>query len=210
MKVSDFINNSVYTGINQKLPSYLMGQAGVLNAINFALNDILSYEGKYRTFMYDNLLVDTTIINPEGDETTIEFDVDYPLIRVIRIDDLSANPTERFENINTEPFDVENNLEIWQFWFKPHTNTIKIYNNKAKYRIHYLHYFDLLTMDDEIPLPTLFLWALYDIALTYIYPTYGQLWDSKQTNVYNISRQQLKDLATSDSFQLHGVEGNIH
>lgn len=210
MKVSDFINNSVYTWINQKLPSYLLWTAGALNAVNFALNDVLSYEGKYWTFMYDSILVDMNTINPEQDEVTIEFDVDYPLIRVLRIDDLSTTPIERYENVNIEPFNGEKDLEIWQFWFKPHTKTIKIYNNKSKYRIHYLHYFDLLTIDDEIPLPTLFLWALYDITLTYIYPTYWQLWDWKQTNVYNISRQQLKDLAASDSFQLVWIEGNIH
>lgn len=209
MLVSEFITDAIYRWINQKLPSYLMGPSGITKAINFALNDIFSYEGKYWTFMYTSEEVDTTLLTDTGD-VTLEATLTYPIQRIVRIDDMSSTALDKFENVNTEPFDGVRDLEINEFRYHPHTTRLKIYNNKSKYKIHYIHYFPVVGYDDVIPLPDLFLGVLYNLTLSYIYPQYWQIGDNRETNVYNKARQQLTDLAKTDSLQLYWVEGNIH
>ena len=213
MLVQSFITNSVYRGINQRLPSYLMWPAGVLNAVNFALNDIQTFEWRYWTWMYYSEEFDCTPYNTQTD-VTVSFQTTYPILRIIRIDDMSDSRLDNYELRATEPFNIQGNtninLESNEFRYQMHQTDIKLYNNRGKYRVHYLRAYPMLGMTDTIPIPDLFLWVLYNLTLEYIYPQYGQLGENRETNVYNKARQQLTDLAKVDSFQITWVHGNIH
>ena len=118
--------------------------------------------------------------------------------------------TTQYESLNIEPTDE---IDPWFYYFKPHTYRIYLRNNNNTYRIHYIHYFDRIEYDDtvEIPIPEIFLWALYSLVMWYVYPNYWQQWENKEANAWAKWRQQLVDLAKTDAFQLSWVSwNNIH
>jgi len=208
MLVSDFILNSVYRWINQKLPSYLLGHQWVVNAINYSLNDLYTFEWKYWTFMYDSFHIDLTAEDPETVVSTVT--LPYPILRAVRMKDLWLKKIQQFENVNSEPFD---GLVDWledladnEFRYKPHGKTIKVKNNGVGYVLYYIHHFDAVEYTSTIPVPDIFLWVLYNLVLGYIYPNYWQTWENKEANVFTKARQQLTDLAKTDSLQLSWIE----
>lgn len=219
MLLKDFILYSVLRWTNQRLPSWLLGTTGITNYINYALNDIYTFEGRYWTFMYDVVELDCTTSFTSADEV-VYVDVPYPLLRVMYIEDLSQGTSiyntsvERTTKLANQ-FDAllikpDDKIDPNHFYFKQHTKRIYLRNNNNTYRIHYLHYFDRLEYNDttEIPVPEIFLWALYELTMGYIYPNYWQQWENKEANAFNKGRQQLVDLAKTDSMQLSGVLWN--
>ena len=222
MILKDFLFSSVLRGTNQRLPSSLLWVEWLTNYVNFALSDVYTYEGKFWTWMYDKIELDcvTTFVN--GEEV-VYIDVPYPLLRVLYIEDLSNGSSaytaalertsllnQNFECLNIEPTDK---IDYNHIYYKQHNKRIYLRHNNNKYRIHYVHYFDRLTYSDtvEIPIPELFLNALYNVVMSYIYPNYGQQGENKEANARTIGRQQLADLAKTDSMQLTWVSwSNIH
>ena len=219
MLLKDFILSSVLRWTNQRLPSTLLGPVGLTNYINYALDDIYTFEWRYWTFMYDTIELDCVTSFTEADEV-VYIDVPYPLLRIMYIEDLSywttsynttlektSQLSQQFEALYTKPYDK---IDPNHFYFKQHTKRIYLRNNNNKYRIHYLHYFDRLEYNDttEIPIPDIFLGALYELVMGYIYPNYWQQGENKEANAFNKGRQQLVDLAKTDSMQLSGVLWN--
>jgi hypothetical protein len=102
-------------------------------------------------------------------------------------------------------------LKDRELYFKPWTKQLYLPNNKNKgYVVHWISFFNPVEWDDEIPLPEHFLWALYNITMTYLYPINGQYWDNKDANSYQKAQAQLVNLAKTDMFQINSVRGNIH
>ena len=208
MLLKDFILNATLRWTNQRLPSLLSWTTGITSYVNFALNDIYTFEWRYRTFMHDKIELDCTTDFPDWEEV-VYIDVPYPLLRVMYIEDLS-NTTESFDCLNIEPTDKINYGDIY---YKQHTKRIYLRNNKNRYIIHYIHYFDMVQYadDTEIPIPDLFLWALYELVMWYIYPNYWQQGENKEANAFNKWRQALVDLAKTDSMQINWISwSNIH
>lgn len=162
--------------------------------------------------MYDNFYIDLATVPVTTN--LVEVTLPYPILRVVRIKDLWNKQIDKFFNINVEPFET---LSDWledikdnEFYFKPHTKKIKLRNNWVWYYLHYIHYFDQVTYEWTLPVPSLFEWALFNLVLWYVYPNYWQMWENKEANAFQKSRQQLTDLAKTDSLQLSGIEGNTH
>lgn len=172
--------------------------------------------------MADMIEFDTTVDFTDADEV-VYIDVPYPLLRVMYIEDLSLGTVayttalertsylnQNFECLNIKPTDK---IDPWHIYYKQHTKRIYLRNNSNTYRIHYLHYFDRVEYadDTEIPVPDIFLWALYSLVMWYIYPNYGQQGENKEANAWSKGRQQLVDLAKTDAMQLSWIGwGNIH
>lgn len=219
MLLKDFLQSCVLRWTNQRLPSNLLWISGLVNYLNFALNDIYTYEWKYWTFMFDTIELDCTTSFTDADEV-VYIDVPYPLLRIAYIEDLSnwtqayVSSVERwiqlhqqFEALNIKPYDK---IDYWHYYYKQHTKRIYLRNNKNKYRIHYIHYFDRIeySEDAEIPIPDIFDGALYELTMWYVYPNYWQQGENKETNAFNKWRQALSDLAKTDSMQLSWVYWN--
>ena len=207
MLVSEFINGSLYTWVNQKLPSYLLWNAAMVQNVGYALNDIYTYDWKDWTFMYDKHVADFSSV---WDDKNITVTLDYPIKRVVWITDLNKQYTE-FYVLKVEPTEGHDDLEGNNVYFKPWSKEITLPNNDNKwYIVHYVHIFDKPELSSTIPLPDIFLWALYNLALAYAYPPYWQYGENKEWNVYAKASQQLINLAKSDSFQMSNVTWNIH
>lgn len=218
MLLKDFIQYSVLRWTNQRLPSNLLWTQWLSNYVNFALNDIYSFEWKFWTFMKDKAVLDCRTF-PESTELCY-VDVPYPLLRVMYIED-NSNETSmyrtaverqsylvtQYDSLNIEPTDK---IDPWHYYYKQHTKRIYLRNNKNTYTIHYLHYYDRLEYSDtaEIPIPEIFLWALYSLTMWYIYPNYWQQGENKEANSWAKGRQQLTDLAKTDSMQLSWISWN--
>ena len=91
MLVKDLVNNSIYRGTNQKLQTVLAWRTAIVSAINFALSDIYTYEGKEWTFMYDR-----TIVKPwdewwkDNVETEI-IELDKPIKKIFIVEELDKD-----------------------------------------------------------------------------------------------------------------------
>ena len=92
MLVKDLVNNSIYRWTNQKLQTVLAWRTAIVSAINFALSDIYTYEGKEWTFMYNK-----TIIKPETYEgwnsknATEVITLDKPIKKIFIVEELIIN-----------------------------------------------------------------------------------------------------------------------
>ena len=222
MLVKDLVNNSIYRGTNQKLQTVLMWRTAIVSAINFALDDIYTYEGKEWTFMYDK-----TIIKPNDkweDGKTLEIELDKPIKKIFIIEELNKDgkvdllnkasippmpgPEWTIKLIEPTPGTAE--LKENELYFKPGTKLLYLPNNKKWYVIHWISFFNPVDWDDEIPVPEHFLACLYNLTMTYLYPVNWQYWDNKDANSYNKAMTQLVNLAKTDMFQINSVKGNIH
>ena len=227
MLVKDLVNNSIYRWTNQKLQTVLCGRTSIVAAINFSLSDIYTYEGKEWTFMYNK-----TIVKPGETEDWKEkadtqvLTLDKPIKKIFTIEDLDSK-SEKVDNAMKpaippfpgpewkiqliEPTVGVEDLKDRELYFKPGTKQLYLPNNKNRgYVIHWISFFNPVEWDDEIPLPEHFLWTLYNITMTYLYPINGQYWDNKDANSYQKAQAQLVNLAKTDMFQINSVRGNIH
>jgi len=223
MKVKDFVINSIYRGTNQKLQTVMMGRDAVVNALNFALGDIYSYQWKERTFMYwkETLTWDTTT------DKNIELSLSNPIKKLVFLKPITAtNITQAgatyipqhavsvdwllYQTINTEPTEGVDDLSDKQVYFKPRTTKLWVPNNTAGYILHYISSFSLLTWEDDIPLPDIFLGVLYNLTMTYLYPITGEYGDNKDANSHTKAKDQLVNLAKADSFQTNQITWNIN
>ena len=226
MLVKDLVNNSIYRWTNQKLQTVLCWRTSIVASINFALSDIYTYEGKEWTFMYNK-----TIITPESDDwndknQTQVITLDKPIKKIFIVEDLDSKsekvddtmkpaippfpgPERKIQLI--EPTVGVEDLKDRELYFKPGTKQLYLPNNKNRgYVIHWISFYNPVDWDDEIPLPEHFLWTLYNITMTYLYPINGQYWDNKDANSYQKAQAQLVNLAKTDMFQINSVRGNIH
>lgn len=226
MLVKDLVNNSIYRWTNQKLQTVLCGRTAIVSAINFSLSDIYTYEGKEWTFMYNK-----TIVKPDSNDwnsknQTQIINLDKPIKKIFIVEDLD-DKSEKVDlmmkpaippfpgpewNIKLiEPTPGVEELAPREIYFKPWTKQLYLPNNKNRgYVIHWISFYNPVEWDDEIPLPEHFLWALYNITMTYLYPINGQYWDNKDANSYQKAQAQLVNLAKTDMFQINSVRGNIH
>ena len=227
MLVKDLVNNSIYRWTNQKLQTVLCGRTSIVAAINFSLSDIYTYEGKEWTFMYNKTIVkpgDTEDWNEKADTQVLT--LDKPIKKIFTIEDLDSK-SEKVDNAMKpaippfpgpewkiqliEPTVGVEDLKDRELYFKPGTKQLYLPNNKNRgYVIHWISFFNPVEWDDEIPLPEHFLWTLYNITMTYLYPINGQYWDNKDANSYQKAQAQLVNLAKTDMFQINSVRGNIH
>ena len=225
MYVKDLVNNAIYRWTNQKLQTVLAGRTAIVSAINFALDDIYTYEWKERTFMYNKTIIKPTDEWWDDEFNTLAITLDKPIKKIFIIRSLDDNsekvdtssiaaippypgPERKIKLIEPTPW-VED-LKDNELYFKPWTTQLYLPNNKKGYVIHRVSFFNPVDWDSEIPLPDYFLWALYNLTMCYLYPITGQYWDNKETNTYNIVQTQLVNLAKTDAFQLNWVTGNIH
>ena len=227
MLVKDLVNNSIYRWTNQKLQTVLCGRTSIVAAINFSLSDIYTYEGKEWTFMYNKTIVrpgETEEWNEKADTQVLT--LDKPIKKIFTIEDLDSK-SEKVDNAMKpaippfpgpewkiqliEPTVGVEDLKDRELYFKPGTKQLYLPNNKNRgYVIHWISFFNPVEWDDEIPLPEHFLWTLYNITMTYLYPINGQYWDNKDANSYQKAQAQLVNLAKTDMFQINSVRGNIH
>ena len=227
MLVKDLVTNSIYRGTNQKLQTVLCWRTSIVGAINFALDDIYTYEGKEWTFMYNK-----TIIRPEeydkwDDKAFTEIiDLDKPIKKIFIVESLDKEservdlarkpaippfPGPEWKIKLTEPTPWTEELFPRELYFKPGTKQLYLPNNRNKgYVIHWISFFNPVDWEDEIPLPEHFMGCLYNIVMTYLYPINWQHWDNKDANSYQKAMTQLVNLAKTDMFQINSVKGNIH
>lgn len=216
MKVKDLVTNSIYRWTNQKLQTVLLWKTAIVEAINFALNDIYTYEGKEWTFMYKK----EKITWSDTDDKTIMQTLTCPIKKIFRIHSLDPNykpnfqwhdDEEEYRIVLTEPTIWEEDLHKYEIYFKPWTYWLYVPNNKnAWYIVHYVSFFNKLDWESEIPVPDYFLWTLYNLTMTYLYPIDWEYWDNKDANCYNKAQTQLVNLAKTDAFQMQWVRWNIH
>jgi len=185
----------------------LLGNDAIVQDINYALDDIYTYEWKDWTFMYSKHVADFSAV---GSDNNITVTLDYPIKRLVWLTDLSWRTTE-FDILKVEPTEWTDNLKSNEIYYKPWSKEIILPNNgNAWYILHYVHIFDKVEFTDELPIPEIFEWALYNMTMTYAYPPYWQYWENKEWNTYAKSNQQLANLAKTDSFQMTKVKWNIH
>lgn len=227
MLVKDLVNNNIYRWTNQKLQTVLCWRTAIVWAVNFSLDDIYTYEGKERTFMYNK-----TIIKPNEYEwrdrnaLTEIITLDKPIKKIFIIEplDTKSEKVNQFDMKAIPPFPgpewkiklieptpgVEE-LKEDELYFKPGTKQLYLPNNKNKgYVIHWISFFNPVDWESEIPLPEHFMGCLYNLTMTYLYPINWQYGDNKDANSYNKAMTQLVNLAKTDMFQINSVKGNIH
>ena len=233
MKVKDLVNNSIYRGTNQKLQTVLSWQTSIVGSINFALDDIYTYEGKERTFMYNKTIVrPDTFVNSNNqlvwnkDALTEVIPLDKPIKKIFIVEELDSK-NERVDLLRKpsippfpgpewaikliEPTPWTEDLKENELYFKPGTNQLYLPNNHNRwYVIHWISFFNPVNWEDEIPLPEHFMACLYNLVMTYLYPINWQYGDNKDANSYNKAQTQLVNLAKTDMFQINSVKGNIH
>ena len=232
MLVKDLVNNAIYRGTNQKLQTVLCWRTAIVSAVNFALDDIYTYEGKEWTFMYNRTIIrpdefkvnDKLIWDKEANTEVIT--LDKPIKKIFIIEELDKDskkvdllskacippfPGPEWEIKLIEPTPGTEELKENELYFKPGTNKLYLPNNKNKwYVIHWISFFNPVDWDNEIPLPEHFMGCLYNITMTYLYPINWQYWDNKDANSYQKAQTQLVNLAKTDMFQINSVKGNIH
>lgn len=227
MLVKDLVNNAIYRGTNQKLQTVLMWRTAIVQAVNFALDDIYTYEWKEWTFMYNK-----TIIRPDEygswdkNANTEIITLDKPIKKIFIIEPLD-NKSEKVDTLSKpsippfpgpewkikliEPTPWTEELKEDELYFKPGTKQLYLPNNKNKwYVIHWISFFNPVDWESEIPMPEHFMGCLYNLTMTYLYPVNWQYWDNKDANSYQKSMTQLVNLAKTDMFQINSVKGNIH
>lgn len=227
MLVKDLVNNSIYRWTNQKLQTVLCWRTSIVAAINFSLSDIYTYEGKEWTFMYNKTIVKPGEVEEWNEKADTQvLTLDKPIKKIFTIEDLDSK-SEKVDNAMKpaippfpgpewkiqliEPTVGVEDLKDRELYFKPGTKQLYLPNNKNRgYVIHWISFFNPVEWDDEIPLPEHFLWTLYNIVMTYLYPINGQYWDNKDANSYQKAQAQLVNLAKTDMFQINSVRGNIH
>ena len=224
MLVKDLVNNSIYRGTNQKLQTVLTWRTAIVSAINFALDDIYTYEGKEWTFMYDKTIVKPTDEIWKKDNKTQIIELDKPIKKIFIVEELDKDgKVDLLKKPSIPPFPgPEWNIkliepEVWveelkenELYFKPGTKQLYLPNNDKWYIIHWISFFNPVDWDSEIPLPEHFIACLYNLTMTYLYPINWQYWDNKDANSYNKAMTQLVNLAKTDMFQINSVKGNIH
>jgi len=227
MLVKDLVNNSIYRWTNQKLQTVLCWRTSIVAAINFALSDIYTYEGKEWTFMYNKSVIVPSDNEDWKDKAQTEvLTFDKPIKKIFTVEELDKNsekvdlnqipsippfPGPEWKINLIEPTPWVEELKERELYFKPWTKQLYLPNNKNKgYVVHWVSFFNPVEWDDEIPLPEHFLWTLYNIVMTYLYPINGQYWDNKDANSYQKAQAQLVNLAKTDMFQINSVRGNIH
>lgn len=216
MFVKDLVNNSIYRGTNQKLQTVLMWRTAIVSAINFALSDIYTYEGKEWTFMYNK----TELNWEETDAKTICIELPKPIKKVFILHSkiptyvekpIPPLPGPQYKINVIEPTEWIDDLKPDEIYFKPGDNKIYVPNNKnAGYILHWVSFYNPVDWEDEIPMPEHFMWCLYNLVMTYLYPIDWQYWDNKDANSYNKAMTQLVNLAKTDAFQINSVTWNIH
>ena len=216
MKLKDLVTNSIYRWTNQKLQTVLLWKTAIIEAVNFALNDIYTYEGKEWTFMYKKEELNWD----ETNDKTIFKTLQYPIKKLFRIYSKDRNykpntpwhwDTEEYKIVFAEPTVWIEDLHPFELYFKPWTYWLYVPNNKNSwYIVHYVSFFNKIDWEDEIPLPDHFLWTLYNLTMTYLYPIDWEYWDNKDANCYNKAQTQLVNLAKTDAFQMQWVIWNIH
>lgn len=233
MLVKDLVNNNIYRWTNQKLQTVLCWRTAIVWAVNFALNDIYTYEGKEWTFMYNKTIVKPDEFKNANEELiwdknalTEAIPFDKPIKKIFIVEDLD-DKSEKIDlamkpaippfpgpewNINViEPTPWVEDLKPRDLYFKPGTKILYLPNNKNRwYVVHWISFFNPVDWEDEIPLPEHFMACLYNLVMTYLYPINWQYWDNKDANSYNKSMTQLVNLAKTDMFQINSVKGNIH
>ena len=225
MLVKDLVNNAIYRGTNQKLQTVLCWRTAIVSAINFALDDIYTYEGKEWTFMYNKTIVKPTDEWWNDSSLTEVITLDKPIKKIFIVEELDSK-SEKVDLLRKpsippfpgpewvikliEPTPGVEELKEDELYFKPGTNQLYLPNNKRWYVIHWISFFNPVDWEDEIPLPEHFMGCLYNITMTYLYPINWQYWDNKDANSYQKSMTQLVNLAKTDMFQINSVKGNIH
>lgn len=224
MLVKDLVNNAIYRGTNQKMQTVLLGRTAIVQAINFALNDIYTYEWKEWTFMYNKTVIDLSDKEKYPEEyKTIKIDLDMPIKKVFKMRLLKdwnidihqphtpPYPWPEWKISCIEPTIWVEDLMPDELYFKPWTKEIYIPNNKNEgYILHWISFFNPVDWEDEIPLPEHFMWALYNLVLCYLYPINWQYGVDKESNNYNIAQTQLVNLAKTDAYQMNHIIWNIH
>lgn len=224
MLVKDLVNNSIYRGTNQKLQTVLTWRTAIVSAINFALDDIYTYEGKEWTFMYDKTIVKPTDEIWKKDNKTQVIELDKPIKKIFIVEELDKDgKVDLLKKPSIPPFPGPEwtikliEPEVWveelkenELYFKPGTKQLYLPNNDKWYIIHWISFFNPVDWDSEIPLPEHFIACLYNLTMTYLYPINWQYWDNKDANSYNKAMAQLVNLAKTDMFQINSVKGNIH
>lgn len=227
MLVKDLVNNSIYRWTNQKLQTVLCWRTAIVAAINFALDDIYTYEGKEWTFMYNRAIIKPGEYDWWDDKALTEvITLDKPIKKIFIIESLDSK-SQRVDLLDKkcippfpgpdwkikliEPTPGVEELFPDELYFKPGTNKLYLPNNKNKgYVIHWISFFNPVDWEDEIPLPEHFMGCLYNLTMTYLYPINWQYGDNKDANSYNKAMTQLVNLAKTDMFQINSVKGNIH
>lgn len=211
MTVNQFIQG-VYASLTQQGSTLLINSDNLLTFVNYAMCDVLTYEGRVWTFQHVTGNSETTpgtttfhtITIPNSDTETIKRILSIKTSRGTSTLDDSIRFKMKQDGI------INSDREVY---LRPNDTSFKVYDvigNPITYEYSYVRGFKFLTgLTDDVPLPDEFLPALHSLTLSYCSIPYGQYSDGKEVNFYSKGMNQLGNLAKSDGMQISSIVTNI-
>lgn len=204
MIVKAFID-TIYHWLTQRWATMFVSKESILSFINYWLNDIYSFEGRWWSFMYRD---DTDIVIPDWTAVPYyTYSTQYPLYKVAMIFDNKYNrfiERAKFKQIKQA---VKEENEIF---FLPFRTDITLYNNVSWYVMSRLSWFNPIVSDTEfLPIPDSFNHALFDFVMAYILPVYAQYWEQRENVMYQRGMNKLNELKKADDVQFSQISFNI-
>lgn len=195
----------LYCGLTQRGITLMVSKEQLIGFINYAINEIYSFEGRNWSFA---LRTDITITPPVGTEEGAVFSVDLneSISKIVAIID-PDNVTTTYNLVRTPSMIVDHYL----FYYERFGSKIYMKNQNGKsYKVTYFRHAPSVSSEtDVIQLPVSFMPPLYDITLSYVVPLYGQYGDGKELNLYTRGQNKLATLAKSDVVPSSTLVSNI-
>ena len=184
----------IYCGLTQRGITLMVSQAQLIGFINYAISEIYSFEGRNWSFAYE---VDVDVTPPVGtaNEAVFTHDFTEPISKIVAV--IRADNTDRVFDLARTPAMI---TDMYKYYFRRFGTTIMLKNqNGASYKVTYVRSAPLVSdPTDVIQVPSIFIPPLYDLALSYVVPLYGQYGDGKELNLYTRGQNKLATLAKSD------------
>lgn len=181
----------------------------ILSFINMGISNIWTFE--WRSWSFKFLFNEEFTTTNTGNEYlyTIQNSTTYWIERVN-----SVTAYVNWKELNLNAFERRNDWRVTkpnEIFYEMHRPVLKVFDDAGApitYNISYLRTFKQLTSQtDEIPLPEVFIPALYFLVISYLQLPFMQL--DGQQNMYNIAKDMLSDLAKADSQQITQVSYKI-
>ena len=205
MKVKEF-NRSIYWALSHRGTNLFVSDLNLLRFVDYAVKDILNYEGVQWSFMYRNDIKFTT----PGEGGTFSFEIQNPTKEYLRrLFEVKA------DGVKQEPLKLRRSVDevstnggvFFNYW----GTTIVVDDKRStEYTVGYtVGFTDLLALEDELPLPSYFYPALFDFTMSYVMLPFGQYGEWKDQNFYERGQQKLQQVLKSNSSQGSNLTFNI-
>lgn len=204
------IVSMLYGAIGHQSITLAASPDAILDFISLAISNVWAYEWKPWSFKFKYDEVFTTTGTSNTFSYTINDADKYGIERVNSITAYDSNWNE----LSIGSFDKRNDWVVSaanHIFYEVFGNVIKVYDvpwSPRTYRISYVRSFKNLTSTaDVIPLPDIFIPALYMLVISYIQLPFLQT--DVQQNMYQIAKDMLADLAKLDWIQITQVSTKI-